>query len=45
LEFELNNQTLELGVKEGALNKAVKDKIKISLRAGELLVFRKKVWE
>lgn len=41
LQYELNNVTLEYGVKEGALNKAVKDTVKISMRDGVLLVFRK----
>jgi thiamine pyrophosphokinase len=41
LQYELNNVTLEYGVKEGALNKSVKDTVKISLRDGVLLVFRK----
>lgn len=41
LEYPLNTENLEFGVRGGALNKAVKDTVKISLREGELLIFRK----
>jgi thiamine pyrophosphokinase len=41
LEYALNNEDLEFGVREGALNKSNSDKIHISFKEGDLLIFRK----
>jgi len=39
LKFPLNNETLELGVREGSSNEAVKKIISITLKTGSLLLF------
>lgn len=41
LEFPLNKETLEFGKREGALNKSNSDKVSISFKEGDLLIFRK----
>jgi len=41
LKFGLKNQTLEFGKKEGALNEAIEEHIKIVFKKGDLLIFRK----
>lgn len=41
LQFPLNNETLELGIREGALNKAISENIKINLSNGLLIIFKK----
>lgn len=41
LEFPLNKETLEFGNREGALNKSNSDKVSISFKEGDLLIFRK----
>jgi len=41
LQYPLKNESLEIGKREGALNRAISDKIKISLKKGELLIFKK----
>lgn len=42
LQYRLKNEKLELGVREGALNKAVSNKVRIKFRKGDLLIFKKK---
>lgn len=41
LEFPLNKETLEFGRREGALNRSNSDKVSISFKEGDLLIFRK----
>ena len=41
LEFPLNKETLEFGKREGALNRSNSDKVSISFKEGDLLIFRK----
>jgi thiamine pyrophosphokinase len=41
LQFPLNNSALEFGIHEGALNKAISDKVKISIKKGQLIIFKK----
>ncbi|MBS1514203.1 MAG: thiamine diphosphokinase [Bacteroidetes bacterium] len=41
LMYPLNNETLEFGKREGALNKSDSDKVSISFKEGDLLIFRK----
>ncbi|MBK8552434.1 MAG: thiamine diphosphokinase [Ignavibacteria bacterium] len=41
LEYRLSNQSLEFGVKEGTLNKSISDKITISFKSGNILLFKK----
>ncbi len=41
LEFPLDKETLEFGKREGALNKSNSDKVSISFKEGDLLIFRK----
>ncbi len=41
LEFPLNKETLEFGKREGALNRSDSDKVSISFKKGDLLIFRK----
>lgn len=41
LEFPLDKETLEFGIREGALNKSNSDKVSISFKEGDLLIFRK----
>jgi thiamine pyrophosphokinase len=41
LLYRLNNEDLEFGKREGTLNKAISDKIKISFKSGDLLIFKK----
>mgnify|MGYP000975231144 CR=1 FL=1 len=39
LKWELSNEELQLGVREGARNRAIKDKIQIHIHSGEILLF------
>jgi thiamine pyrophosphokinase len=41
LKYPLNNETLAFGKREGALNEATSNYVKIKIIKGELLVFRK----
>lgn len=41
LIYPLNNEPLEFGVREGILNEALSNKVRIEMKKGELLVFRK----
>lgn len=41
LQYELNNEDLEFGVREGTLNNAVSEKISISFSSGDLLLFKR----
>lgn len=41
LEYELKNENLEFGVREGALNRSTSGEITIRFRKGNLLLFRK----
>ncbi len=41
LQYPLKNEKLEFGVREGALNKAVDSKVRIGVKKGDLLVFKK----
>jgi thiamine pyrophosphokinase len=41
LKWELENESLELGVREGVSNTANDNRVKISFRSGTLLVFKK----
>lgn len=41
LEYPLNKETLEFGKREGALNRSNSDKVSISFKEGDLLIFRK----
>lgn len=41
LKYPLKNESLEFGIREGALNKAISSKVKIEVKKGDLLVFRK----
>lgn len=41
LQYSLKNQKLELGIREGALNKAVSSKVRIEFKKGDLLIFKK----
>lgn len=41
LMYPLNNENLEFGVREGALNKSSSDKISITFNSGDLLLFKK----
>ncbi len=41
LQYPLKNESLEFGIREGALNKAVSNKIKIKVKKGDLVVFKK----
>ena len=41
LLYPLNDEPLEFGLREGILNQASLDKIKIAMKAGNLLIFRK----
>lgn len=41
LKYKLNGETLELGVREGALNVSVSKKVSISFKSGNLLLFKK----
>jgi thiamine pyrophosphokinase len=41
LQYQLNNEDLEFGKKEGTLNRAISDEIKITFRKGDLLIFKK----
>ncbi|OQY76553.1 MAG: thiamine diphosphokinase [Ignavibacteriales bacterium UTCHB1] len=40
LEFPLNNEDLEFGIKEGTLNRATSRKIAINFTSGDLLIFK-----
>lgn len=42
LQYRLKNETLEFGIREGALNKAVSSKVKIEVMKGDLLIFKKR---
>jgi thiamine pyrophosphokinase len=41
LQFKLNDEDLEIGVREGTLNNAVSNKISISFKSGDLLLFKR----
>ncbi len=41
LMYPLNNETLKFGKREGTLNKSTSDKVIISFKTGDLLIFRK----
>jgi thiamine pyrophosphokinase len=41
LKYSLKNESLEFGIREGALNRAISNKIKITVKRGELLVFKR----
>ncbi len=41
LQYCLNNQKLEFGVREGTLNKSISDKVSIRFKSGNILLFRK----
>lgn len=41
LQYNLKSQSLEFGVKEGALNKSVADKVSINFKSGDILLFKK----
>lgn len=41
LKFPLRNEKLELGVREGALNKSISNKVRIEFKKGDLVVFKK----
>lgn len=40
LEFPLKRETLEFGVREGTLNKAISKRVKIDFTEGDLLIFK-----
>ena len=40
LQYPLKNESLEFGIREGALNKAISNKVKIEVKKGDLLVFK-----
>ncbi len=40
LKYLLKNETLLMGVRSGALNEAVSEDVKVSVRKGELLIFK-----
>jgi thiamine pyrophosphokinase len=42
LQYSLKNKKLELGVREGALNKAISNKVRIEFKKGDLLIFIKR---
>lgn len=42
LQYRLKNESLEFGIREGALNMAVSNKIKIDIKKGDLLIFKKR---
>ena len=39
LQYPLNNESLELGIREGASNKAIAETVEISVQSGTLLLF------
>ncbi len=41
LKYALNGGILELGIREGGMNEAITEKVSISIKKGDLLVFRK----
>jgi thiamine pyrophosphokinase len=41
LQYPLRNENLELGIREGALNKAISNKIRIEVKKGDLVIFKK----
>jgi thiamine pyrophosphokinase len=41
LQYPLKNESLEFGIREGALNKAVSNKVRIKVQKGDLVVFKK----
>lgn len=41
LKYPLKNESLEFGVRSGALNEAVSEDVKVSIRKGEILVIKK----
>jgi thiamine pyrophosphokinase len=41
LEYSLQNESLEFGVREGTLNKSVSEKITIRFKTGNILLFKK----
>lgn len=42
LQYPLKNEKLELGVREGALNKAISSKVRIKFKKGDLIIFKGK---
>ena len=40
LQYPLKNEKLEFGIREGALNKAVSDKVRIEVKRGDLMIFK-----
>ncbi|MDQ3194257.1 MAG: thiamine diphosphokinase [Bacteroidota bacterium] len=41
LQYPLNNESLEFGVREGTLNKSTSKKVTVAFRSGSLLLFKK----
>ena len=41
LRYELNNDELKFGSKEGALNEAIAKTIRITFKSGEILIFKR----
>jgi thiamine pyrophosphokinase len=41
LQYPLRNESLEFGIREGTLNKTVKNKVRIEFKKGDLLIFKK----
>ena len=41
LQYKLNKEELEFGIREGTLNKSVSDTVSISFKSGSILIFRK----
>jgi len=41
LQYKLEDEDLEFGVREGTLNKATSDKILINFKSGDLLLFKR----
>ena len=41
LQYPLKNESLEFGIREGTLNKAIKNKVRIEFKKGNLLIFKK----
>jgi thiamine pyrophosphokinase len=42
LQYRLKNEKLELGAREGALNKAISNIVRIEFKKGDLLIFKKR---
>lgn len=41
LMYPLNNESLELGIREGALNKSTRNSVSVEFKKGDLLLFKK----